>query len=462
MIGHSDSDAVALAHAIRNGTLSAVDAVDAALERIVKRDTDINACAFVLTDRAKSDAQRADRARAKGHPLGPLHGVPVAIKDHIFVAGVPATMGTESMRNFVPTEDAAVVARLCSAGAIVVAKTTSSELCWSGTSATELFGPTRNPYDPRKTVGGSSGGSAAIVAADMVTLAIGSDSGGSIRVPAAFCGVVGYKPTNGLVPRTPGFETYRSTNVIGPLAKSVRDVVLTTSVIAGPDASDDLCLPGIPEAREAPGSLSGSERIAWCRGLTAYPLDPAAEAALSTVVRLIASLGLKTVEASPDLPAIDEAADLIVISELQVPLPGGLQNVDDAAVRKALATPVDGRDLFRAHAQRAVYARAWAQFFDQHDLLVMPTVPVPAFCLEHPGPPPLTGEAPDNYGWMANTFAANLYRGPAISLPVSLSDDGLPIGIQIMGPVLSDDVLLAVAAAVERLIQPLAPPNCSV
>jgi len=223
-----------------------VDVVTEALTRIHELQPALNAFTVVLDDSALASARDADESVRQGGPLPALLGVPVSVKDHIWMTDTPATNGSLLLRDFVPTEDAVPVARLRAAGAVVVGKTNNPEFCYRGFTDNLVFGLTRNPWDLERTPGGSSGGAGASVAAGMTAVALGTDGGGSVRIPASFCGVVGHKPTFGLVPKEPGFKGWKTLSVDGPLARSVRDAALMLSVIAGPAAADDMSYPGPP------------------------------------------------------------------------------------------------------------------------------------------------------------------------------------------------------------------------
>ena len=240
------ADAWQTAADIRSGRRTSVDVVTSALQRIQESQSILNAFTIVLEESALTSAAAADRAVHDGGPLPPLLGVPVSVKDHIWMAGEPATNGSLALRDFIPGEDAVPVARLRAAGAVIVGKTNNPEFCYRGFTDNLVHGLTRNPWNLQRTPGGSSGGAGASVAAGLTSLALGTDGGGSIRIPASFCGVVGHKPTFGLVPKEPGFKGWKTLSVDGPITRSVRDAALMLSVIAGPSAADDMSYPGGP------------------------------------------------------------------------------------------------------------------------------------------------------------------------------------------------------------------------
>src|SRR5450631_491077 len=284
-------DAWQTAQDIRAGRVTSVEVVTRSLARIHELQPALNAFTVVLDDSALASARDADEAVRRGGPLPALHGVPVSVQDHIWMAGAPATNGSLILRDFVPTADAVPVARLRSAGAVIVGKTNNPEFCYRGFTDNLLFGPTRNPWDVERTPGGSSGGAGASVAAGMTAIALGTDGGGSIRIPASFCGVVGHKPTFGLVPKEPGFKGWKTLSVDGPLARSVRDAALVLSVIAGPSAADDMTSPGpprqdYPEAATGPDDLSGL-RVAWSADLGMLPVDVDVRTVFADAVRVL-------------------------------------------------------------------------------------------------------------------------------------------------------------------------------
>jgi Asp-tRNA(Asn)/Glu-tRNA(Gln) amidotransferase A subunit family amidase len=235
--------------------------------------------------------------------LPALHGVPVSVKDHIWMADTPATNGSLILRDFVPPVDAVPVARLRAAGAVIVGKTNNPEFCYRGFTDNLIYGLTRNPWDLQRTPGGSSGGAGSSVAAGMTAIALGTDGGGSIRIPASFCSVVGHKPTFGLVPKEPGFRGWKTLSVDGPLARSVSDAALMLSVIAGPAAADDMTYPGPPpdsylDVIRQPRDLRGL-RVAWSADLGMLPVDQDVRAVFGEAVQVLAELGCELVEAAP-------------------------------------------------------------------------------------------------------------------------------------------------------------------
>ena len=359
------ADAWARAGDVRAGRVSPVELVEESLAAIARLDPEIGAFTVVLADEARATARAVDARVADGEPVGPLAGVPVAIKDHIWMRGAPATNGSHAFAGFVPDEDCACVARLRAAGAVFVGKTNNPEFCYRGITDNDVFGLTRNPWALEHTPGGSSGGSGAAVAAGMVPLAVGTDGGGSIRIPASFCGIAGLKPTFGLVPKEPGFRDWRTLSVDGPLARTVRDLALMLSVMAGPSP------PTTRPVAVPPGDLlaAARRRVRGCgsptRPISASPRSSPTSARLPARRSTARRAGAGLVEAAPPTRRPDGALE-------HDRLPEGLR------LRGAAARPIADRmtagtaEIVRAGrrsrrrststrwTRAARYTRAWA------------------------------------------------------------------------------------------------------
>jgi Asp-tRNA(Asn)/Glu-tRNA(Gln) amidotransferase A subunit family amidase len=451
-------DAWNMADAVRTGAVSALELVEASLDRITEVDPQVNAFTIVLAERARERARAADTRR--GEHL-PLLGVPVSVKDHIWMAGAPATNGSVAWAGHVPPADAVPVARLQAAGAVVVGKTNNPEFCYRGFTDNDLHGLTSNPWSLDRTPGGSSGGAGASVAYGATPIALGTDGGGSIRIPAAFCGVVGHKPSHGLVPVRPGFRGWPSLSVDGPLTRTVRDAALALSVMAGPSPYDDRSVPYplgdlLPAVTEP---LDWSTlRVAVSEDLGWAPVEQSVRAAFRAAVDTLADGGARVVEAAPDAPYPTELWNDIALPEgyaSEGPLldrwgdqmtPGTREIVE--AGRAASA-----RDYLDALERRGDYARRWAEFFTGYDVLLTPSMPLPAFGTDVPSPASIDGVPVDPFfdDWCALALPANLTGCPATAVPTGLDPDGLPVGMQVMGPRGADARTLAVAAAYERL-----------
>lgn len=451
-------DATALVTALRAGSVSAVDVVSASLSAIARRQPDLNAMTEVLADSALASAEASDRRLAQGAG-GALEGVPVTVKDHIWLAGVRATNGSRALADFVPPVDCVAVQRLRDAGAVIVGKTNNPEFCYRGITDNLVFGLTRNPRDLTRTPGGSSGGAGAAVAAGLTHLALGTDGGGSIRIPAAFCGVAGHKPSFGLVPKEPGFKGWKSLSVDGPLATSVRDAALMLSVIAGPSPLDDTTVPvdvgDVVAGAVSPGSPAGL-RIAYSADLGFAPVDRAVRECFAAAVAVLSSLGATLIPAAPALGDPTALWNTLALAEgyaSEGPLLASWReqmSPGTAAIVEAGAAISAGTYVDALH-ERNAYSAAWSAFFDSFDVLVTPTMQMTAFPVGQLRPDTIEGRPVDPFfdDWCTLCLPANLAGLPATSVPAGTDPAGLPIGLQVMGPRWSDALTLRVAAAFE-------------
>ncbi len=458
-------DVTETARMIASGRTSSVDAVGRALARIEQVDTAVGAFTVVLADQARSAAAAADRALREGESVGPLHGVPLAVKDHIWMRGVLATNGSRAYESFRPPVDAVPVARLRAAGAILIGKTNNPEFCYRGFTDNDVWGPTRNPYDLTRTPGGSSGGSAAAVAAGMVAGALGTDGGGSIRLPAAFCGVAGHKPTFGVVPKDPGFHGWKTLSVTGPIARSVRDCALLMDVIAGPDPADDLSFPnpqrGYSMLLSAPDEVIGALRIAYSDDLGFAPVDDDVRQCFAQTVAALREAGLTLVAAHPPTGDPNDLWNDIAVCEgfssegalladwEHAMTPGTAQIIRAGEHKRAV-------DYLDALYRRAAFTEQWLRFFDEFDVLLTPTAQVTAFPIGQETPETAGGLPVDPFfdAWSAMFYPANLAGLPATTVPIGLSPRGLPIGLQVTGSRFDDARVLAAAAFVESVCAP--------
>jgi len=450
-------DATAIALRVAERAASPVELIEAALASIELLDPSLCACTVILRDEALAAAHALERRLAAGGGAGPLAGVPVAVKDVIWVRGTPATMGTRVLADFVPEVDAACVRRMREAGAIVVAKTANPPFCTGGYSTRQLAGRTRNPWDTRRSPGGSSAGSGAAVAAGMTPLALGTDMGGSIRIPAAFCGVVGLKPTHGLVARGPCFEEGRTLNVVGPMARTVRDVALCLDVIAGADPADILSVPRAPvRHRDALAERGVAElRVAWSADLGHVELDAAVRDTFMKRIGALEREGWRLEHAHPDVGPMDPVHFVISQGE-RGSFAAGREGLIEPTHRAMLdaAAALPAREYHEAQVERARYARIWEKFFEHHDLLLTPSLPFAAFSLDPRDPPLLNGRPidVDREAWWELLLVASLTGGPAISVPMGRGEDALPLGMQVLGPRFAERRCLAVAAELEAIM----------
>ena len=456
-----DLDAFAAAAAIRERKLSPVELVDDAFARIEALDDQVNAFTVTFAAQAREAAQAVERAIATGEEVGPLAGVAISIKDHVWLKDELATNGSRALADFRPEEDAVPVARIKASGGVIVGKTNNPEFCYRGFTANELFGTTRNPWSLDRTPGGSSGGAGASVAARMTPLAIGTDGGGSVRIPASFCGVVGLKGTFGLVPKMPGFRGWPTLSVDGPLARSVRDVALLLEVMAGPHPADDLSYPSPRREYVAAATddrdLSGL-RVAWSVDLGVAPVERDVRARFRDAVETFGRIGCELVEAHPPtgnpVPLWNAIATIEGHASEGPILERAPSLVEPGTAEIVRAGEGKGaREYLEAQHERGTYTRAWLEFFEEFDLLLTPMMQMTAFPVAIAAPTEIDGVPVDPFfdDWCHLCYPANLTGQPAISLPNGFGADGLPIGLQMMGRRFDEVTLLAAAAAWERL-----------
>ena len=442
-----------LARRIRERELSAVELVTAHLERIAALDGRIGAIVELDAEGALAAAARADAATA---PLGPLHGLPVAVKDLMDVAGMHTTHGCPAFADNVAARDSLLAERLRRAGAIILGKTNTPEFGAGALTFNPLFGPTRNPYDLTRNAGGSSGGGAAALAAGLVALADGSDSGGSVRVPASFCNVVGLRPAPGRIPSTRMGNGWSPHGTLGPMARTVADAGLLLSALAGrddrwPSALDD---DPAPYAAIEPRDLRGV-RVAWSHDLDGLPVEPAVTEALVGARAVLTGLGAVVDDVEPDLADADEAWETIELFEFAANV-GAIVDEHGAVVRAdvvenvRLGRAIPADRLARAYAVRTELYRSTVRLLERYDLLATPAVqvaPLPAeaeYAAEVAGVP-----SRRYYDWQRASTRVTVTGHPALALPGAFTGDGLPIGLQLVGRHRDELGLLRHAAAFE-------------
>jgi aspartyl-tRNA(Asn)/glutamyl-tRNA(Gln) amidotransferase subunit A len=439
------------ARLIASRKVSAVEVLDWTLERIARLDPGLRAFLTICDRSARAGAVAADRAVAQERQLGPLHGVPFGVKDLEWTAGIRTTYGSPAFRDFVPDEDSIVVERLRAAGGIVVGKTNTSEFGLLGETRNPLIGETCNPWDPGRTVGGSSGGSAAAVATGMITIATGSDSGGSIPCPAAMCGVFGMKPTSGLVPTWPDPGDSRILLDSGPIARTVTDARLMLELLSGPDPRDPISC-----ATAAMSEVSSSPlRIAWSPDLDRLAVDAEIVSAAAAAASVFEQLGHHVEAGCPDvgdpfeimLPLV--AADTLVFLERSEFERSSLSS-DAAAELELLGTP-SITEYVRALNALTRFRQRVDAFFEGFDVMLTPATAVAAFPLGV-APSRIGGQSVDPRWTTFMPFQApwNLAGQPTASLPCGQTRDGLPIGLQVTGPRGSDRTLLRLCAEFEQ------------
>ncbi|WP_205471145.1 amidase [Nocardioides sp. SYSU D00038] len=452
-----DSTAREMAAAVRERRISARELLELHLARIAERNGTLNAIVSLDEGRARAGAAAADEWLARRGEPGALHGLPFAFKDTHAVAGWRTTYGSPLLADHVPDADELVVERVRRAGVVVIGKTNVPEFAAGSHTFNPVFGTTRNPVDPTRSAGGSSGGAAAALASGMVPLADGSDMGGSLRNPAAFCGVVGLRPSLGRVPEWPLYNQWETTSVAGPLARNVGDLALLLSVQAGPDprAPQALGDPGSTFAPPVSGTLAGL-RVAWSLDLGgAFEVDHEVAALVEQAGRLIARHGARVFSAWPDLPEADDTFRTLRAWHLHAKL-GDLLAAHPDAFKQSLADNVrlgetlSGADVARAYTQRTALSERMREFFGSYDLLVLPVTQVPPFPAEQEWPTEINGRPMTTYlDWMRSNYLITVTGCPSLAVPAGRTPGGLPVGVQLVGPHGSERRLLEIGAAFE-------------
>jgi amidase len=453
-IGHLT--AVEMARRIRAKDLSARDVVAAHLERIDRINPGVNAIVTRVVEPAIARAHAADDALARGEPVGPLHGLPVAHKDLQLTRGIRTTYGSPIFTDFVPDDDALVVERMRAAGAIVVGKTNTPEFGAGSQTFNPLFGATLNPYDRTKTCGGSSGGAAVALACGMVALADGTDMGGSLRNPASFCNVVGLRPSPGRVPTWPSRLGWSTLSVDGPMGRTVADVALLLSAIAGPDPRSPIAQQeaGARFAQPLDRSFDGV-RVAWWTDL-GLPVDARVRSIVNAQRALFESLGCRVDEAEPDFSGADEVFKTLRAFSFATGL-GPLLAAHRDRVKDTILWEIDRGErltataIGRAELKRTELFHRLRTFMDRYEFFVLPTVQVPPFDVNQPYVTEIDGTTIETYiDWMKSCYYISVTGHPAISVPAGFTDDGLPVGIQIVGRHQDDWGILQLGHAFEQ------------
>ncbi|MFK0244974.1 amidase [Amycolatopsis azurea] len=444
-----------LVAAYATGELSPVEATQNALRVIEERDGETNAYCLVDADGAIEQAKASEIRWRDGNPIGWLDGVPASIKDMFLTQGWPTLRGSRCIDPGQPWDvDSPVTARLRENGLVLLGKTTTPELAWKGVTDNTLTGITRNPHDLSTTAGGSSGGSAAAVAAGMGELSVGTDGGGSIRIPASFCGIVGLKPTHGRIPLFPA-SPFGPLSHAGPMARSVDDTALLLDVLAMPDHRDPAALaPPVSTFREAVRRDVRGLNAAYSPTLGYVDVDPEVAAIVKSAVLALGDAGLHIEETDPGFTDPKAAFDILWSTGAAKWLdtfPAGSETKVDPGLRKVweLGKTFSASDYLGANAERAALGILMGEFHTRHDVLITPTLPIAAFEAGHEVPPGsgLSGW-PD---WTPFTYPFNMTQQPAISVPAGRTSNGLPVGLQIVGPRHSDDLVLAVAKLLEEV-----------
>ncbi|RWR02368.1 glutamyl-tRNA amidotransferase [[Pantoea] beijingensis] len=459
-----DTDALQLAALIKCRELSAVEVVQASIARMQLLEPTLHAFCTPTTEQALADAQQLDKKLARGEDVGALAGVPIAVKDLISTAGVKTTSGSFIYQDFIPDEDDIVVERVRQAGAIILGKTTAPEFGYSGVGHNPLFESPRNPWNTALTPGGSSAGSGVALAARMCPLALGSDGGGSVRIPAAHCGVYGFKASMGRVPlypgcrdeRYPGVSSWESLEHIGPMTRSVADAALMMSVIAGPDMRDRHSIPGgdVDWLAATRRNIKGL-RIAYSADWGYAAVDPEVRAIVGRAVSVFErELGCIVEEADPGFPDPREAFMALVAMDTDLVGMRRLMETYGDKMSPHLVAMLrqnwSAEDFTNAITTRKAVTNSMWRFMQRYDLLITPTLATPPFPLYMQGPEIIDGRMVANNEWLAFCFPLNLTGQPAASLPAGLTSSGLPVGLQLVGRHLDDATVLAASALFEQ------------
>jgi amidase len=453
------SGAREMAAAVRAKQISARELLELHLDRIDAVNPDVNAVVSMDAERSRAEAAAADEALARGEDVGSLHGLPHAFKDTHEVAGWTTTFGSPLRKDHVPTRDELIVERIRAAGAVVIGKTNVPEWAAGSHTFNPVFGTTRNPYDLSRSAGGSSGGAAAALACGMVPLADGSDTGGSLRNPASFCNVVGLRPSVGRVPAWPSTNAWELTSVGGPMARSVQDLALLLSVIAGPSRRAPMSIeqPGALFAAPLDGTLAGL-RVGLSVDLGGLlEVDQEVADVVRAQAQVFTDAGAAVEEDHPDLTGADATFRTLRAWLFQHKYASMLARRPDA-FKPSLADNIrageglSGADVAAAYQRLTSIAEKVRLFFEQHDVLVLPVSQVPPFDAEQEYPATINGREQSTYlDWMRSAYLITVTGCPAISVPAGFTARGWPVGVQIVTAPRDERRLLEVAHAFEQL-----------
>lgn len=449
--------ATELTHRIRAKDISAREVMEAHLAQIDRVNPKVNAIVTLLPEQAMNQARAADDALASGNEVGPLHGLPVAHKDLVNTKGIRTTFGSPIFQNFVPDQDALIVERLKQAGAITIGKTNTPEFGAGSQTYNEVFGETLNPYDNTKTCGGSSGGAAVALACGMVPIADGSDMGGSLRNPANFCNVVGFRTSPGRVPVWPALLGWFSISVQGPMARTVQDTALMLSTIAGPD-------PRSPIAVSEPGCLFSQSlerdfketRVAWSRDLGGLPVDSRVTTAIDRQRHVFESLGCLVEDDEPDFTDADEIFKVWRAWRFEVAygalLESHREQLKDTVIWNIEAgVKLGGSEVGQAELKRSQLYQRVREFMETYEFLILPVNQVPPFDVKQRYITEINGVKMDTYiDWMKTCYYVTVTGLPAISVPCGFTSEGLPVGVQIVGRHQDELGVLQLAHAFEQ------------
>ena len=447
--------ATELRHLLLSRDLSPVEVIEGALARVEELNGTINAI-VTINERALDEA-RALELRGRGN-AGPLYGLPVGIKDVTPVKGLRTTYGSQLYKDNVAKEDALVVQRLRKAGAVIIGKTNTPEFAAGGNTFNEVFGRTRNPWNLERSAGGSTGGGAAALAAGMIALAEGTDLGGSLRIPASFCGVVGLRPSPGLVPTYPSDYVWDTLQVTGPMARTAEDVALMLQAVCGPSPLSPIAQPAA--ARDFVGAVEAGPRrglrVAYCRDVAGIGIDEGIERICRETVFELKQSGVHVEEVQLDLSSARAAflalRGLWFVAQMYPRLDKIEQCGENVVNNVRAGLELTVKDLAKAEQVRGEVWHRVRKLLDRYDHLVTPCMAVPPFPVERNFPETIAGEAMKTYvDWIAPTFVLSLTGLPIVSVPCGVDAEGLPIGLQVVGPQQGEEAVLALGSRIQEL-----------
>ncbi len=451
-----------LAGRLRKKELSARETLEAHLAQIERVNPKVNAIVTLVADQAKERARQLDEAAAKGRFAGVLHGLPVAHKDLVETKGIRTTFGSPIFKDYIPKANALLVDRIQGAGAVTIGKTNTPEFGAGSQTFNPAFGATRNPHDLSKTCGGSSGGAAVSLACGMLPIADGSDTGGSLRNPASFCGIVGFRVSPGRIPSA----AWSPLSVVGPMARNAGDVALLLSAMAGPDLRMPMSIqePGSRFSQPLERNMKGV-KIAWCAGLPGVPFDSRVLQVFGPRRKTFSEMGCVVEDAAPDFAGTDEAFRVFRAmsyyqsrsADLEKHRPLMKATVISEIERGAKLT---GPEITAAETARTNLSARVGEFLKKYEFLILPTVQVPAFDVDQEYVREINGEKMQTYiDWMRSCYYITMTGLPAISVPAGFTAEGLPVGIQIVGRPQADFAVLQIAHAFEAARGPFALPK---
>ena len=450
--------ATELAARIRAREVSCEQVMRAHLDQIARVNPKVNAIVtLVPEEQAMGAARAADATLARGEPVGPLHGLPIAHKDLLPTKGMRTTFGSPIFRDFVPDADAILAERCRAAGALLIGKTNTPEFGAGSQTFNPVFGATRNPWDPAKTCGGSSGGAAVALACGMLPIADGSDLGGSLRNPASFCNVTGFRPSSGRVPAWPALNAWFTLPILGPMARTVEDLALMMTAIAGPDPRAPLSIhePGSVFVAPLERDFSGV-RIAWSPDLGGLPLDRRVREALAPGRAVLEALGARVEDVDPDLTDAHEVFRTLRAFNFELAY-GELLKTRRSEMKDTVIWNIEegarltGPQVGRAERLRTALHHRMRGFMEQYAFIAAPVVQVPPFDVNQPWVTEIDGQPMATYlDWMKSCYLISATGLPALSVPCGFTPEGLPVGLQLVGRHLDDLGLLQLGYAFQQ------------